>query len=155
MSLSWKKIIYYLILIAGVSVFTYYSLQKKNDPVRPAPSAVPVSQKESGNLQKPAVRDTKPVSPNPAIPDYVIKVLHHILKYQEAPPNYVGGRIFENREDKLNTYDRSGAFIQYKEWDVHPKVKGQNRGPERLITGSDHSAYYTFNHYQTFYKIKL
>ena len=49
--------------------------------------------------------------------------------------------------------DAENKRIRYSEWDVHPKVQGQNRGPERLITGSDHSAYYTRDHYKTFLKI--
>jgi ribonuclease T1 len=87
------------------------------------------------------------------IPDYVMNVLNHVLKYQEAPPEYTGGRIFQNREKRLRMTDNSGTRIKYQEWDVHPKIKGKNRGAERLITGSDHSAYYTRDHYQTFIKI--
>ena len=33
------------------------------------------------------------------------------------------------------------------------KNKGRSRGPERLITGSNGTAYYTNNHYRTFTKI--
>jgi ribonuclease T1 len=31
---------------------------------------------------------------------------------------------------------------------------GTNRGAERLVTGSDGSAYYTSDHYQTFRRIQ-
>ncbi len=44
--------------------------------------------------------------------------------------------------------------ITYQEWDVNRKVSGVNRGAERLITGSDGSAYYTSDHYRTFTKIR-
>lgn len=43
--------------------------------------------------------------------------------------------------------------ITYREWDVNPKIKGVDRGEERLVTGSDGSAYYTADHYQTFIHI--
>jgi guanyl-specific ribonuclease Sa len=37
---------------------------------------------------------------------------------------------------------------------VNPKVEGVNRGTERLITGSDGSAYVTADHYKTFTKVR-
>ncbi|MBL7866717.1 MAG: hypothetical protein JNM71_01730 [Flavobacterium lindanitolerans] len=42
-----------------------------------------------------------------------------------------------------------------KEYDVHPRVDGVNRGSERVVIGSDGKAYYSNNHYQTFKEIKL
>jgi ribonuclease T1 len=87
------------------------------------------------------------------IPDYVITVYNYILQNDKAPQGYVGGRIFQNRERHLNDYDENGNKITYREWDVHPKLKGKNRGAERLVTGSDKSAYYTSDHYQTFIKL--
>ena len=59
-------------------------------------------------------------------------------------PGYVGGRIFQNRERRL-------PRGHYREYDVHPKTSGRNRGPERIVieqqTGK---AYYTGDHYVTF-----
>jgi ribonuclease T1 len=87
------------------------------------------------------------------VPDYVLKVLEHVDKYGEAPEGYVGGRKFGNFEKRLP--EKSGnKKIYYKEWDVHPKVRGKNRGPERLVTGNDNSAYYTPDHYETFTTIR-
>lgn len=40
--------------------------------------------------------------------------------------------------------------VTYREWDVKPYVKGVARGPERIVTGSDGSAYWTGDHYDTF-----
>ncbi|WP_367865356.1 ribonuclease domain-containing protein [Pedobacter sp. WC2423] len=42
--------------------------------------------------------------------------------------------------------------VAYKEYDVNPKVKGQNRGAERIIIGADGTRYYTGDHYKTFTK---
>lgn len=88
------------------------------------------------------------------IPRYVLDVLAYVRTHNEAPNNYVGGRTFENRERRLPQKSPDGKNIRYREWDVLPKIQGQNRGAERLITGSDKSAYYTKDHYRTFIKIK-
>jgi guanyl-specific ribonuclease Sa len=54
----------------------------------------------------------------------------------------------------LPRQDKRGRTIKYREWDVNPQRPGVNRGPERLVTGSDHSAYYTDDHYRSFKKIR-
>ena len=50
--------------------------------------------------------------------------------------------------------DAKGKALKYREWDVNSLKKGVNRGPERLVTGSDGSAYYTDDHYKSFKKIR-
>lgn len=87
------------------------------------------------------------------IPAYVLDVLQYVRQNGHAPEQYVGGREFQNREQRLPRNTPGGERIRYSEWDVHPKVPGQNRGAERLITGSDHSAWYTKDHYKIFEKI--
>jgi ribonuclease T1 len=88
------------------------------------------------------------------VPAYAQEVLTYVRAHNRAPEGYVGGRTFENREQNLPQKDKSNQKIKYREWDVHPKVSGQNRGAERLITGSDDSAWYTENHYRSFIKIE-
>jgi len=88
------------------------------------------------------------------VPDKVARVLEHIDKYGRAPKGYVGGRTFGNRERRLPRRDQAGKPIRYQEWDVNPKIRGKNRGAERLVTGSDGTAYYTPDHYKTFIKIR-
>jgi ribonuclease T1 len=59
-------------------------------------------------------------------------------------PGYVGGREFHNRERRL-------PAGRYREYDVHPRLSGQDRGPERLVVEqSTGRAYYTGDHYRTF-----
>jgi len=41
-----------------------------------------------------------------------------------------------------------------KGWDVNPKVPNLDRGLERIVTGSDGSAWYTTDHYHTFHRIR-
>ncbi len=91
---------------------------------------------------------------NRMVPGYVIRTLDYIRNHQKAPDGYVGGRQFQNRERQLPDQTDQGEWIQYNEWDVKPLIKGKNRGPERLVTGSDGSAWYTQDHYRSFQKIK-
>jgi ribonuclease T1 len=88
------------------------------------------------------------------VPAHVLKVLDYVEKKGEAPDGYVGGRTFQNREHRLEEKDPKGRAIRYREWDVYPKIDGKNRGAERLITGSDQSAWYTRDHYRTFVEVK-
>lgn len=91
---------------------------------------------------------------NKDIPGYVLDVLQYVLIHENPMPGYVGGRQFYNREKKLPQKKKNGAIIQYREWDVHPKKPGKNRGAERLITSDAGLYYYTNDHYQSFQKIK-
>jgi ribonuclease T1 len=88
------------------------------------------------------------------IPDYALETLEYIREHHEAPAGFVGGRLFQNRENQLPKSDDKGAKINYQEWDVHPKDQGHNRGAERLITSSLGEAYFTSNHYSSFQKIQ-
>jgi guanyl-specific ribonuclease Sa len=109
-----------------------------------APTVTALPSKPSGQHETPGVN---------AAPKYVLEVLNHVRRNGQAPDGYVGGREFQNREKHLPAKAPDGKKIRYSEWDVQPKVQGQNRGPERLVTGSDHSAWYTKDHYKTFLKI--
>ncbi len=91
---------------------------------------------------------------NEGIPEKVLTVLKFIKKNNHAMDGYVGGRVFSNREGILPKQTETGAKIDYQEWDVNPKVQGQNRGAERLCTGNDGRNWYTKNHYKTFTEIK-
>ncbi|MCP9762822.1 ribonuclease domain-containing protein [Lacihabitans soyangensis] len=88
------------------------------------------------------------------VPAKVLKVLKYIEENGEAPEGYVGGRKFKNLEQLLPKIDKNNKRINYREWDVNPKIEGKNRGKERLVTGDDESAYFTNDHYQSFKKIK-
>jgi ribonuclease T1 len=88
------------------------------------------------------------------VPSKVARVLRHIDETGEPPEGYVGGRRFLNAEKRLPVRTGRGRTITYHEWDVNPHRPGVNRGPERLVTGSDGSAYYTGDHYRTFKRIR-
>ena len=88
------------------------------------------------------------------VPAKVATILHYIDTNHKSPAGYQGGRGFHNEEKRLPQKDKEGNTISYQEWDVNPKVQGVNRGAERLVTGSDGSAYYTSDHYRTFTKVR-
>jgi dienelactone hydrolase len=88
------------------------------------------------------------------VPEKALKVLEHVDKHAAPMDGYEGGRSFGNFERRLPQTDDKGRRIKYREWDVNPLRPGVNRGPERLITGSDGSAHYTDDHYATFKKIR-
>jgi guanyl-specific ribonuclease Sa len=92
------------------------------------------------------------------VPAKARRVLKSIDIHGRAPAGYEGGRTFYNLgrdgEESLPRRDAYGWPIHYREWDVNPHIPGRNRGPERLVTGSDGSAYYTSDHYRTFKKIR-
>ena len=88
------------------------------------------------------------------VPAKVHAVLKEIDAHHRALPGYEGGRHFENRDGQFPRNDKNGKAIVYQEWDVNPKTPGVNRGPERLVTGSDGSARFTADHYKTFIKIR-
>lgn len=114
-----------------------------------APTVKPVPVKDktpsSGSVSTPSGKN---------IPAYVLETLAYVKQYQKAPEGYVGGREFQNREKNLPLKTPDGSKIRYREWDVHPKERGVNRGAERLVTGNDQSAWYTKNHYKSFTRIE-
>ncbi|MBL7806987.1 MAG: hypothetical protein JNN28_04190 [Saprospiraceae bacterium] len=137
-----KRLIARLIILAvlGLLVWFFWHRQQQKQ-VQPPHSNPPKTEQGSGQTT------------NAKAPNYVLEVLQYVRKKGEAPDGYVGGKEFQNREKRLPAKDTGGKKIRYSEWDVHPKKQGQNRGPERLVTGSDHSAYYTKDHYKSFLKI--
>jgi RHS repeat-associated protein len=91
-------------------------------------------------------------------PPKAYKVADHVQRNggpgSPPPPGYRGGRVFQNDGrgggQRLPSLDVDGNPITYYEYDINPYVPGVNRGPERIVIGTDGSRYYTNNHYRTF-----
>jgi ribonuclease T1 len=82
------------------------------------------------------------------IPQRAIDVYQIVIETGRAPEGFVGGRTWENREHRLPSES------DYKEFDVNPKVKGKNRGAERIVVDmSTKKGWYTGDHYRTFIPI--
>ena len=93
-----------------------------------------------------AAAGTTEVAPDVQVPQKARDMLAQIQKRHGEPPRgYIGGRTFRNRERRLP----AGS---YREYDVNPKVRGQDRGAERIvIERRSGRAYYTQDHYETFF----
>jgi guanyl-specific ribonuclease Sa len=86
-----------------------------------------------------------------SVPQSAFKVVGYANKKNGAAQNgYVGGRIFNNDPrgggQELPRIDAQGNSIIYREYDTNKHVKGQDRGAERVIIGSNGTAYYTRDH---------
>ena len=92
-----------------------------------------------------AAAGTTEVAPDVQVPQKARDMLAQIEKRHGEPPRgYIGGRTFRNREQRLP----AGS---YREYDVNPKVRGRDRGTERIIIERRSGrAYYTLDHYETF-----
>ncbi|MBF6172539.1 ribonuclease domain-containing protein [Nocardia blacklockiae] len=94
----------------------------------------------------------------PGVPDRAYRTLEEIDagRWPDSAnsPGTKGGDQWMNRDGTLAKSDASGKSITYKEWDVNPKQRGQTRDAERIVTGSDGSAYYTGDHYKTFTRMR-
>ncbi len=136
-----KRLLARLLLLSALAALAWFvwHRQQQAQPIAPPERPSKTGQDNTQNISK--------------APSYVLEVLQFIRRNGHAPEGFVGGREFQNKEKHLPAKAADNKRIRYSEWDVHPKVKGQNRGPERLVTGSDHSAYYTPDHYKNFLKI--
>ena len=87
------------------------------------------------------------------IPDNAKEIANKIKANNGAPPQgYKGGKVYRN--NPTGSAQRLPEGINYKEYDVNPYIKGQNRGVERIVIGDDGSVWSTNNHYETFTKIE-
>ncbi|MEV6094909.1 ribonuclease domain-containing protein [Nocardia sp. NPDC051981] len=122
-------------------------------------SVVKTTAKPGGVTPAPGVADqAAPPSKVAGVPDQAYKTLVEIdagrWPGSANAPGTHGGDTWNNRDASLPRKDASGKAISYQEWDVNPKQPGQTRDAERIITGSDGSAYYTGDHYKTFTRMR-
>ena len=102
-----------------------------------------------------AILDNRSPAPYiPNIPQQAWDTLEYIKSHNGHPPeNYKGGKVYAN--DGRNggqKLPKSGE--QYYEYDIYPKQPNVNRGLERIVIGRDGSAWYTFDHYQSFTRME-
>jgi ribonuclease T1 len=116
-------------------------------------SPIPAAQDQSRQTEKRPNNEATRTGDS-GIPLKIFDVLKYIKANGRAMDGYVGGREFANRERILPERDEQGNAINYQEWDVNPKREGQNRGTERICTGSDGRSWFTNDHYRTFMEIK-
>ena len=89
-----------------------------------------------------------------SVPDKAKKVANEVNPNNGTPPKgYKGGRTYKNIPTEEGAQKLPDG-VNYKEYDVNPYVKGQNRGAERIVIGDDGSVWYTNDHYYSFTKIE-
>jgi guanyl-specific ribonuclease Sa len=95
----------------------------------------------------------EPKTPPVAGPDKAKDIAKWVRDHNgAAPPGHKGNRAYRN-QPKGNAQKLPAAGEPYKYYDIHPEVKGVDRGEERLVLGNDGSTWYTDNHYETFTKL--
>ena len=150
---NFERIIVYSLLVLVSTFLLYYVYKTEYKSANYSLSTEKsYEHKSSGTNETEIDSKSKPddyKDNNQSIPDYALRTLTYIRKNDQAPEGYVGGRKFFNREKKLPVIRND----YYREWDVHPKREGKNRGAERLVT-SKLKAYYTRDHYNSFIEIK-
>ena len=88
------------------------------------------------------------------IPDEARDMAKRIKENNGTPPKgYKGGRTYKNVPVD-DSAQKLPEGVNYKEYDIYPYIKGQNRGAERIVIGDDGSVWYTNDHYQTFTRIE-
>ncbi|KRF33255.1 polymorphic toxin-type HINT domain-containing protein [Yonghaparkia sp. Soil809] len=87
-------------------------------------------------------------------PEKVAKTLDRVDSVGAPFPNTSGGRIWRNDRSQLPNRTSDGNAVTYREWDVDPRIPGFSRNADRLVTGSNGSAYYTNDHYGSFFMIR-
>lgn len=88
------------------------------------------------------------------VPQKAWDAYNYYQRHGNNPPGYWdAGRYANDGRGGMPTLPRrttSGAPISYTEHDVNEFVSKRARGLQRLLIGSDGSAYYTGTHYQNF-----
>ena len=154
MSGTVRRTAWILLALALLAVTALVVLRPDREAGRTPPAAPPAAPSVAGPppggvasppAAAPVVRPKVAGRAAPAALDRARDVLAAIEQRAGAPlPGYVGGREFHNRERRL-------PAGRYREYDVHPRVSGQDRGPERLVVERNTGrAYYTGDHYRTF-----
>lgn len=124
------------------------------------PAVKPSAVKPGG--QSSAATPAETVAPRGVVPVLISQQAFTTLKEIDKggwpdsanAPGTKGGITWQNRGGDLPRTDSSGKTITYQEWDVNPKKRGESRDAERIVTGSDGSAWYTGDHYTSFIRMR-
>ncbi|PTR31551.1 guanyl-specific ribonuclease Sa [Rhodococcus sp. OK519] len=139
-----SPIIALLVALSGLAVAVFVGTQNGSDVTTPAAPSVSASV------------STSAVGQSAAVPRIAWATLTAIDAGRWPPddaPGTQGGRSFGNHEGRLPATG-GGQKVRYQEWDVNRKQSGRGRDAERIVTGSDGSAWYTDDHYETFVRMR-
>ncbi|QCQ92084.1 ribonuclease domain-containing protein [Rhodococcus sp. SGAir0479] len=160
-----SPIVALLVALAGLAVAVFVGTQAGGDDASSAASPVSVTSSASVSVSSSAsvsvspTRTTEQATGIPqasGVPQAAWATLAAIDAGRWPPsdaPGTEGGRTFGNHEGRLPATG-SGQQIRYQEWDVNRKQSGRGRDGHRIVTGSDGSAWYTDDHYETFTRMR-
>ncbi|CAM3878618.1 MULTISPECIES: ribonuclease domain-containing protein [Tsukamurella] len=149
-----------LCAITLLAVFGLTACGKSSQPAAESAGATSAAAKAPSGASRSVT--AKPGAPsrsaaNTAVPQRVSDTLAKIDAGTWPPKDgsgTQGGRNFGNFEKRLPATGADGKKVRYTEWDVNIKKPNRGRDAERIITGSDGSAWYTLDHYETFTRIR-
>ncbi|MFG1794099.1 ribonuclease domain-containing protein [Nocardia sp. NPDC049149] len=153
------------VVVLALIVVAVLAVRGGDDPAATT-ARVPGSSVPAATVAAPTGTATpqRPPQPDPAstrvagVPDRAYATLLEIDagRWPDAAnaPGTKGGDRWMNRDRTLPATDAAGKPVSYQEWDVNPKQRGRSRDAERIVTGSDRSAWYTGDHYKTFTRMR-
>jgi len=168
---SKNPIIALLVALVGLAVAVFVGTQSGGDDTAPAATSASTSVSATGSAPATttaaktttakatttrASATTTAAQQASAVPQAAWATLAAIDAGRWPPadaPGTEGGRTFGNHEGRLPATN-GGQRVRYQEWDVNRKQSGRGRDAERIVTGSDGSAWYTDDHYETFARMR-
>lgn len=144
---SKNPIIALLVALAGLAVAVFVGTQGGDDA---AATSAPTS---STSVAAPTATAAPQVKGVPQVAWTTLAAIDAGRWPPDNAPGTQGGRTFGNYEGRLPA-SSSGQKVRYREWDVNRKQDGRGRDAERIVTGSDGSAWYTGDHYETFTRMR-
>lgn len=161
---SKSPIIALLVALVGLAVAVFVGTTQTGGDSGSTPAAVATTTTTAASVTSAAPKpgSPKPAAPTPtpgadaAVPQAAWATLAAIDAGRWPPsdaPGTEGGRVFGNHESRLPA-SAGGQKVRYQEWDVNRKQSGRGRDAQRIVTGSDGSAWYTDDHYETFARMR-
>jgi ribonuclease T1 len=131
------------VLLFAVAAFIIYVRVVAPATTPPAGSTSPASSPQAVTASEANTPATGAPAAESGVPQKAIDVLKTVRTTGQPPYGYVGGRTFENRENRLP------ADGDYREFDVDPH-NGQRNAERLIVEWKTKKAWYTGDHYQTF-----
>ncbi|MFC9514146.1 ribonuclease domain-containing protein [Nocardiaceae bacterium NPDC056970] len=151
-----SPIVALLVALVGLAVAVFVGTQNSGDEKPPVASSVTVTSSAAAAAKATTTTSTTATQRASGVPQAAWATLAAIDAGRWPPddaPGTQGGRTFGNHEGRLPAAV-GGQTVRYQEWDVNRKQSGRGRDAERIVTGSDGSAWYTDDHYETFARMR-
>lgn len=162
MNLTSKRVRSFAVLgVALLALVIAVLMSRGGGDSKPATASVASTDRSASTMvpaRGPAATTAPATTRAPGVPDRAYATLAEIDagRWPDSAnaPGTKGGDTWMNREGRLAAKDSAGKPITYQEWDVNPKQRNRSRDAERIVTGSDGSAWYTGDHYETFTRMR-